>query len=305
MVYITVYKLNQACAFLRFACRMETGMTYKIIADSCCDLAENSKIKDKVVKIPLTLTVEDVDIIDDETFNQADFIKRVDESKNSPKSACPSPHAYMEAYEGDEEAVFVITLSSKLSGSYESASVAKRMYHEDNPESDKKIYVIDSKSASVGEANIAETVFSVMEETGDCEKAYEKAIEFREGQNTFFVLESLETLRKNGRLSNLSAIVASVLNIKPVMAGEDGMIGKLDQARGMDKALAKMVKYIIERTINPEKKVLAISHCNCKERALTLKDMIMKTIKFKDITIAETAGVSTMYANNGGIIVAV
>lgn len=279
-------------------------MNYKILADSCCDLAEGSQLKDKVIKIPLTLTVEDVDVVDDETFDQASFIKMVAASKHCPKSACPSPQAYLEAIKGTEEAVYIITLSAKLSGSYESASIAKKIYEEEIGDG-KKIFVIDSKSASIGEANIAEFIARDIELTKDYDVTAKNAENFREEQETFFVLETLDTLRKNGRLNNLQAIVATVLNIKPVMGAEDGMIIKLDQARGIDKALTKMVKYIAEMVKKPEEKILAIAHCNCKERALKLKDMILNVVKFKDITIAETAGVSTMYANDGGIIVAV
>jgi len=280
-------------------------MTYKIVADSCCDLAENSKIKDKVQKVALTLIIEDYETMDDETFDRKDFIRRVAESKTCARSACPSPQAYMETYMGDEDAVYVITLSSRLSGSYESACVAKKMFEEEYPDSTKKIYVIDSKSASVGEANIAERIVEYAETVQDPDELARMANEYRDNMNTFFVLETLETLRKNGRLSNLQAFVATVLNIKPVMGADDGNIIKYEQARGIDKALKKMVGYIAEKTKNPENKILAIAHCNCRERALKLKEMILETIRFKDITIADTAGVSTLYANDGGIIVAV
>lgn len=123
---------------------------------------------------------------------------------------------------------------------------------------------------------------------------------------TYFVIETLEPLRKNGRLSNLKAIVASVLNIKPFMSATDeGIIIQLGQARGMERSLKKMIEYIVTNTKNIEEKVLAISHVNCLERAMWVKDEILKLAKFKDITIADTAGVSTLYANDGGIIVAV
>ena len=116
-------------------------------------------------------------------------------------------------------------------------------------------------------------------------------------QQSFFVLETLDTLRKNGRLSNLKAWVAGALNIKPVMGSTpEGTICQLGQARGMAKALDYMVS---------EKKILSIAHCNCPERAKQVKEKLEKLAKFKDIRIVDTAGVSTMYANNGGVIVAV
>lgn len=124
--------------------------------------------------------------------------------------------------------------------------------------------------------------------------------------NTFFVLETLETLRKAGRLSNLKAFVANTLNIKPVMGStKEGTIQQLSQARGMKKALAKMVDSVISTTKDCENRILAISHCNCPERAEYVKECIEKIATFKEIFIVNTAGVSSMYANDGGVIIAV
>ena len=125
-------------------------------------------------------------------------------------------------------------------------------------------------------------------------------------QNTFFVLDDLDTLRKNGRLSRVKSLVASALKIKPVMGSTDeGTICQLDQARGINKALIKMVQHVVEKTENSESKVLAISHCNCKDRAMLLKEALQEKLTTKKIIVLDTAGVSSMYANNGGVIVAV
>ncbi len=124
--------------------------------------------------------------------------------------------------------------------------------------------------------------------------------------NTFFVLETLETLRKAGRLSNFKALVANTLNIKPVMGSTDeGSIQQLGQARGMKKALAKMVEDMLEKTKRCEGKVLAIAHCNCPERAQFVKETIESIAHFEKILIVDTAGISSMYANDGGVILAV
>lgn len=103
----------------------------------------------------------------------------------------------------------------------------------------------------------------------------------------------------------MKSLVASALKIKPVMGSTpEGTICQLDQARGMNKALVKMVQHIVEKAENSEEKVLAISHCNCKDRAELLKNALLEKINVKDVVILDTAGVSTMYANNGGIIAA-
>jgi DegV family protein with EDD domain len=254
--------------------------------------------------VALTLQVDGTDIVDDETFDQADFLQKVAASEKGPQSACPSPDAYMQAMQGEADHVYVITLSSQLSGSYNSACLAKDIFEEEYEE--KKIAVIDSKSASVGETLIGLKV-------AECEKAgmsFEETLEtveaYIEEQHTFFVLESLETLRKTGRLSNLKAKIAGTLNIKPVMGStEIGSIQQLAQARGMNKAMDRMVQSMLEVTQNCGDKILAISHCNCRERALQLKEKIEKTASFKEIFVVDTAGVSSMYANDGGIIMVV
>lgn len=282
-------------------------MKFKIVADSCCDFDENGKKLDNIQIVPLTLHIGDTDIIDDETFDRLDFIKRVAEYPESPKSSCPSPGTYMEAYEGDYDCVFVVTLSGSLSGSWNSAEVGKKMYFEEHPDDKKKIHVFDSCSASAGEARIATYIHELASTEGESfESIVEKVNAYKLEMKTFFVIETLETLRKNGRLTGLQAIVATVLNIKPVMSATDeGVIIKLDQARGMEKALKKLAQIIADTIKNPESKVLAITHCNCPERAKWMKEQIESLVKFKEITIGETRGVATMYANDGGIIISV
>lgn len=104
----------------------------------------------------------------------------------------------------------------------------------------------------------------------------------------------------------MKALVATALKIKPIMgSNSEGTICQLDQARGMNKALVKMVDKIVEVTENSENKIFAISHCNSPKKANMLKEAIQEKMKLSDIVVLDTAGVSSMYANDGGIIVAV
>ena len=121
---------------------------------------------------------------------------------------------------------------------------------------------------------------------------------------TYFVLESLDTLRKNGRLTGLQAFFATALNIKPVMGADSGVIVKLDQARGINKALTRMADIAIREAGETKDKVLIIAHCNNPERAEVVKNEMCRQATFKDVIITETAGVATVYASDGGIIVA-
>lgn len=279
-------------------------MSYKIVIDSCGEFLEQWKTDERFESVPLVLTVGGENIVDDETFDQAEFLKKVAACEECPKSACPSPERYMKAFECEAERIYAITLSSELSGSYNSAVLGKNLLLEEHPE--KKIHVFNSRSASVGETLIAMKI-------EECEKAglaFDEVVrtveEYISGQNTFFVLENLDTLRKNGRLSGVKALVATALKIKPVMGSTDeGTICQLDQARGMNKALVKMMEHIVSKTSDGANKALAICHCNCPERAEMFKEAIAEKMNPAQIIVLNTAGVSTMYANDGGIIVAV
>ena len=278
-------------------------MSYKIIVDSCCELPEELLKSGKFERIPLGLEVGDYQVLDDENFNQAEFLKKVAEYPKCPKSSCPSPDRYREAYRADVEHIYAITLSSHLSGSYNSAVLGKNLYHEKYGE--KQIHVVDSESASCGEAQIAMKIME-MEEAGlPFEKVVEKTEAFRDEMNTYFVLDNLETLRKNGRLTGVKALVASTLSIKPVMGAEKGTIIQRGQSIGMKKALSKMADLVASEVKDAKDKTLMITHCNAPARALLVKDMILSRKEFKDILIMDTRGVSSMYANDGGVIIAV
>lgn len=272
--------------------------------DSCGELLDEWKQDERIESVPLTLMVGGESIIDDETFNQKEFLQKVADCPECPKSACPSPERYMRAFTCEAEHVYCVTLSAELSGSYNSAVLGRTLLLEDIP--DKKIHVFNSRSASVGETLIAMKIQECEEAGKTFEETVAEVEQYISEQNTFFVLENLETLRKNGRLSKVKALVASALKIKPVMASTDeGTICQLDQARGMNKALVKMVDYIVEKTTDSKDKVLAISHCNCASRAQILKEALQEKMNIKKIVVLDTAGVSSMYANDGGVIVVV
>ena len=279
-------------------------MSYKVVIDNCGELLDEWKQDPRFESVALTLSVDGVNIIDDETFDQADFLKRVAECPECPKSACPSPERYMRAFDCEAEHVYAVTLSAELSGSYNSAVLGKNLLQEDHP--DRQIHIFNSKSASVGQTLIAMKIQECEEAGLPFEQVIETVDAYIEQQHTFFVLDNLETLRKNGRLSKVKALVASALKIKPVMGStEEGAICQLDQARGMNKALVKMAQAIVEKTADSGQKTLAISHCNCHERAILLKNALEERMPIKKIVILDTAGVSSMYANDGGVIVAV
>ena len=164
-------------------------MSYKIVVDSCGELPEKLKKDEHFESVPLELFVDDYRIVDDETFDQADFLRRVAESPNCPKSACPSPERYMQAYDCDAEHVYAVTLTARLSGSYNSAELGKNLYLEEKGE--KQIHVFNSRSASVAETLIAMKIQECEEAGMSFEEVISTVEAYIESQSTYFVLETL------------------------------------------------------------------------------------------------------------------
>ena len=149
----------------------------------------------------------------------------------------------MKAFQGEAERVYVVTLSAELSGSYNSAVLGKNLFLEEYGEKD--IYVFNSRSASVGETMIAKKIMECEEQGMTFQEVIDAVETYIDGQNTYFVLESLETLRKNGRLTGLKALAASVLNIKPLLQYFDGELGPTELCRGRKKSLCKVAEMFV------------------------------------------------------------
>lgn len=276
-------------------------MSIKKIADSGCDLTEDMK-RDKNIKlVPLSLHLKDKTFVDDENLQIKEYIKEMAACEEPPKTSCPSPEDYMKHYEG-RESIFVVTLSSHLSGSHNSALLGKNIFLEEAQ--DKFIHVFDSLSASVGETLIVRKINELSKLNLSELDIVDKVSNYIKEMKTFFLLESLDHLAKAGRISPIVAKVASVLSIKPIMCGDDGHIKLTEKVRGYKKAFLRLVDTIGEKGKNLEEKVLGIAHCNCIDRAIQFKEEVLKRYNFKDIIIVEMGGLSSTYADDGGIVIA-
>ena len=220
-----------------------------------------------------------------------------------PKIRMPVSGVFPHGISERGKALLCGNASAQLSGSYNSAVLGANLAQEEDE--DLKIHVFNSRSASIGETLIVKKIVECEEAGMSFERVVETVELYISTQHTYFVLENLETLRKNGRLSKTKALVASALKIKPVMgATSEGDIVQLDQARGINKALMKMVDAIVNDAQHVENKTLAISHCNCPERAEMVKEALLERLAVQDVFVLDTQGVSSMYANDGGIIIA-
>lgn len=280
-------------------------MDYRIICDSCTDFDNNMKNNKRFSLVPLSLQIGDYQVLDDLCFNQKDFLDKMANSKVGAKTACPSPELFFKEFEKEATNIFVLTLSEHLSGTYQSAVIAKGMYEEEYGQA-KNIFVLSSNSASAGQYRLALELNKLCESGLSFSDICDKITKLRDEMKTYFVLENLDTLRKNGRLTGLSAFFATTLNIKPIMGSVDGKIIKLDQARGISKALLKMVDIASKECKSFAKdKIVAITHVNNPDRAKLVAEAFKKTGEFKDVLITSAMGVSTVYAGDGGIVLGI
>lgn len=277
---------------------------YKIIADSSCELPSSLKEDKRFALVPFRMEIDGVNYKDNSSLNIKSFLETIKASKTCPKSSCPSPDLFLRQFDTDAKRIYVITISSKLSGCYNSAMLAKSMYEEEHD--DKDILVIDSLSASGGECLLALKAMELEEAGYDFDEISVRLNNYRDHISTYFVLDNIETLRKNGRLSKLRALAATTLNIKPLLAGKMGDIVQLDRAIGLRKAWNHMVKRIAKETENlkdMQSRRLIITHCNNFKGAVKVREMLKSCTNFKEYIIMNTSGLSSLYANEGGIIV--
>ena len=277
-------------------------MSFKIIVDSCCDLTPAQLREECFVKVPLTIRVGGHTIVDDDTFDQGELLWRMKESETAPQSACPSPMQYLEAFDCGADDLYVVTISALLSGSHNAAAQARSIWLEDHPGAN--VHIFNSCSASAGEVLVALKIQELAQSGMDFTTVVDQVSRYINEMETYFVLETLDTLRKAGRLSRVQSLVTSTLRIKLLMgATPEGEICKKGQAMSVKQALNKMVALMADDLKHVGKR-LSIVHCNCLERAFSLKEQALKTCRFQDVIVCETGGISTVYANDGGVIAA-
>lgn len=277
-----------------------------ILADSCCDLSPELLKKTQAKIAPLTITIDDTHYVDDGTVDIPPYLAAMKVSKNPVRSACPSPDLYAEDIRATEGDCFIVTLSAKLSGSHNAASLGVQLAQEDMPE--KKVHVFDSESASAGETYIALMIHDLIAAGKSFEQIVELVEEKIRSMHTLFVLDSLDNLVKNGRISRTVALLANVLSIRLLMSDDGhGAIKNISKARGIKGALGQMVETCRKHTegLAAASQRLVISYCNCPERARQVRDMIReKCPAIGEIIMTPTSALSSMYANDGGIVIA-
>ncbi len=277
-------------------------MSFSIIVDSCCDLTPEMRADPVFRSIPLTIHVGGKDYVDDQTLDTSLLIYAMDQSPEASSSSCPSPGDYLDAYRQAEGDIYVVTLSALLSGSHNSAWQARQLFLEEQPE--RNIHVFNSCSASAGEVLLAQRLYQLAQSGLPFAQVVSRAQQTISETNTLFVLENLDNLRKNGRLTRVQAMLTGALRIKLLMGSTpEGEICKHGQALSIKQALTKLVE-LMALDQRHKGKTLYIAQCLCPDRAQQLWELAKKVCQFDQVVITATRGLSSYYANSGGVIAA-
>lgn len=272
-------------------------MNMKIIVDSSANLRTAND--NSLVSVPLTLRTNEREFIDDATLNIEEMTDYLASYKGKSGSACPSSGAYIDAF-GDAERIFVITITSNLSGSFNSARVAKEQYEDEYP--DRKVFLIDSLSAGPELKLTVEKLQELMAQGLSYEEICDEITEYQKKTHLIFCLKSLTNLANNGRVNPAVAKLAGLLNIHVVgIASSVGTLEQREKARGEKKAIAAIQKIMKEFNYMGGK--IRIDHCFNEVDALKLKKIILAAFPSADILLAPTYGLCSFYAERGGLMI--
>lgn len=275
-------------------------MKYKIIADSSCDLTKDYLKKTEIgfSLAPLIINVNGSDFVDDQKLDIQEMLNCMNNFKGKSTSTCPSPMHFFEEMKGADK-YFIITISSKLSGSYNSANVAKGMLA--NPDD---VFVIDSKATSGTMILIIDKLVELINKNLPYEEICKEIDEYTNTRvNLYFVLDKFDNLAKNGRVTATQALIASALSIKPICIASEGEIKFAKKAIGSKWALKVLVKEIGMKIKTLLSKNCVISHCFNEKVAETLGKEIAEKYDFKSVRTIPMKGLCSFYALEKGIIV--
>ncbi|SEF54338.1 EDD domain protein, DegV family [Caloramator fervidus] len=256
----------------------------KIIADSGCDLKRDYAQELGVHIIPMMVFFDEEAYYDRVTITPQEFYEKLKNFKGLPKTSQITPNRFIEEFKKFLEEgyhVIYISLSSGISGTYQSALIAKEELGSD------KIDVIDSKGASVGYGLIVREAAFMVKEGKTREEILNRVIYMRDRMEYIFTVGNLEMLKRGGRISSSKALIGNLLNIKPVLQFDDGKIVPYDKVRGEKAVIKKMIQTIEERGYEIENQVIGLSFSGNDDFCMQLKNEIEKNFKIREFFISE------------------
>lgn len=274
-----------------------------IVCDTSADFSREDAEAMEIIYVPFTIDANGNNYIDNYDMDLDSLYRDMKETREPIRTGCPSPFHFKEAIESaNAEECFVVTISSKLSGSYNAAASAIHAVEEENP--DKKIALIDSKSASAGTTNVVAKLYEWIEEGRAFEDIYKAIKDYADEQHTFFILESMDNLIKNGRIPKLAGKAVNVLNMKPIMKNDNGAIALHQINRGFKKSLMRLSDELIKISKEKSADLITICYSHAEDKAEILKNRLQDEIENAKILMIQTKGLASAYADYGGIVVA-
>lgn len=269
----------------------------KITADSSANLLQLEQVD--FAAAPLTINTADREFVDDHKLDTGAMVAWFDSYKGKSKTSCPNPGDWLEAFD-DAEEVFCVTITSGLSGSYNSACVAKQMYEAEHP--GRRVCVIDSLSAGPELVLIVEKLQELIAQELPFDDISREIAAYQQRTGLVFMLESLKNFAANGRVSPAVAKIAGVLGIRVVgKASDQGTLEPIDKCRGEAKSLNAIVAHLKKAGLKNGK--VRIAHCINENAANTLKERILQEIGAVDVQIHICRGLCSYYAEKGGLLV--
>lgn len=269
----------------------------KIITDSSSDVLTLDDID--FANAPLKIISDDRQFVDDEQLDVAEMVEYLEHYKGKTKSSCPNTNDWLEAFD-DAKEIFCVTITSGLSGSYNSAFSAKQIYEDEYP--DRKVYIIDSLSAGPELRLIIEKLREYILSGFSFEEICDKIKDYQQNTGLIFMLKSLKNFANNGRVSPALAKIVGIVGICIVgKASDEGTLEPLEKCRGEARAIKKITDFLAESGI--EKGKVSISHCQNETGAIALKKQIQDRFPSVQIDINECRGLCSFYAEKGGFLV--
>ena len=275
-------------------------MTWKIVADSGCDYREITDLANQTrfESVPLTIQIDHEIFVDNAQLDIDGMMEKMYATSSASKSACPSPDDYLRSFEGAEN-IFVVTITGSLSGSHNSAQLAKKLFLEENPTAN--IHVIDSLSAGGDVDLIVRKLNDLIKEGLSFEQVVEAITHYQANTKLLFVLAKVDNLVKNGRLSKLIGAVVGLLNIRMVgEASDTGTLELLQKARGAKKALTAAVDEVLKAGYKGGR--IIIAHRNNEKFCQQFSEVIKEKFPAADISFLPTSGLCSFYAEEGGLL---
>ena len=271
-------------------------MNYKIVADSSSNILAMDN--PHYASVPMKVRAEK-EYIDDQNLDLAQMVADLKKHKGTSGSACPSVGEWLEAF-GDADVVFGTTMSKGLSGSYNAACEAARIYMEENP--GKQAYIFNTLSAGPQQAFLNEKVMELADQGLDVETIKEKALEYYKNTHILFCLESMMNLARNGRTSMAVAKLAGMLGIRVCGDVKAGKITPVHKPRGAQKTTEALVQMMKERGFYDGAQ-LRIAHCFGEKQAQDLAEATLAQFPNARITIEPTTALCSFYAEIGGMMI--